>query len=438
MCVANLFFAEVYEHPIYQTLASQTSIKDINISVKGAFWPDADRDLFPLDKDIAGKLQRWTNVKDAKIKVNWPDGWDTEDLRVLLMPKYGMKLVSTATGGPVKRKGGAHPTAAPGVAVHIGLVPPKVKVEVPYKIGVQEFVQVWEVEPEPIKKDWRELSREMPTLKIAPETVASVTAMYLNATMVSTILDKQLAYVNQRLSGVVTTQDKTNRFTTKGELLRVRGAILTIALHQQVSRDELFRAAPCENDIFGAPNLGKYGLSKNRLNKLLSLLWKFYEPDESDIDVENEWRYIEAFETHFNEYRLIKFGMSWLMAADELMSWYDGQEGNPTVSVEPYRSNPCLLPKADLVPRKPKPIGKEVKCMADGVSGVMMRLEFQRGKTIHRQQEYFDDYGHTIAQSVRLTKPWHGSNKVYVADAWFGGVTCCEVLRSHGAPRRFR
>ena len=120
--------------------------------------------------------------------------------------------------------------------------------------------------------------------------------------------------------------------------------------------------------------------------------------------------------------------------ADELMSWYTGETGDPTVSIEPYVTNPKLLPSVDHVPRKPQPIGKEIKAVADGQSGMMQRLEFQRGKHEHKKQPYFADYGHTIAQSVRLTEPWHDSKRRYDADSWFGGVTAGETLDEKGAP----
>ena len=73
---------------------------------------------------------------------------------------YGFKLLASATGGPVKRKGGSHPPAAPGTTRAVGAPKPKEQVRVPYKIGAQDFEQVWEVETEPISTDWRDEVRE--------------------------------------------------------------------------------------------------------------------------------------------------------------------------------------------------------------------------------------------------------------------------------------
>ena len=71
--------------------------------------------------------------------------------------------------------------------------------------------------------------------------------------------------------------------------------------------------------------------------------------------------------------------------------------------------------------------------VADAQSGVTLRIEFQRGKLVHAKQKWFSEFGHMIAQSMRLTEPWHGSNRAYAADSWFGSVTAKEVLSEVGA-----
>jgi hypothetical protein len=418
----------------YQILISQSSIKDIKVRVLGCYWKDADRTQFPADAFVVGKLQRWISVAGGTLRAEWPDGWDTEDMHVLLLPEYKFELVSTGAGATLRRRGGGHPVNAPGTgAAQIGLTP-KEKVIIPYKIGVQNFEQVWEVETDDIAKDARTEPRNLPTLKVDPKCVPDMMSMYLNVTLVRPIIEGQIKFINMRLSGVVTAMDKTNRFTTMGEMLRLRGLIGTAAIHRQCSRDELWRNKALDNDIFAPPDIGRFGLSKNRANKLLSLMWLFWNPDESDLDKTSRWRYVESFETMFNEYRLLKLTIGWLTGADELISPYEGKEGNPTVSLVPYISNPKLIPEpADFIPRKPKTTGKEIKCATDGVNGVMMRLELQRGKADHVHQKYYAEYGHTIAQCLRLTEPWHDTGLVFAADAWFGSVSATETLRSHGA-----
>ena len=104
---------ELHAHDTYLTLTSQTTVKGIKVGTLGSYWKDADRDKFPEDEEVVGTLARWTNVNDGRLRIDWPDGFDIEDLTALLVPRYNFRLIATATGGVVKRKGVGHP--APGL-----------------------------------------------------------------------------------------------------------------------------------------------------------------------------------------------------------------------------------------------------------------------------------------------------------------------------------
>ena len=82
----------------------------------------------------------------------------------------------------------------------------------------------------------------------------------------------------------------------------------------------------------------------------------------------------------------------------------------------------------DFIERKPEPLGGELKTLADGWSGVFLRLELQEGAERHKNQKYFDEYGHNVAVSLRLLEPWFRTEtargreqptRVYGADSWF-------------------
>ena len=159
---ATLFLTETHKHPIVLTLQSQTSIKDITVSIKADFWPHADREKFPLGSFIKGKIMGWARVADGRLKIMWPDGYDVEDLPCLLAPAFMFSIVCSATGGPVVRRGGSHGVPTPGAAAQVPAA--KVKVTVPYKIGMLSYEQVWEVEkPDAIVHDWRTAERQKPT-----------------------------------------------------------------------------------------------------------------------------------------------------------------------------------------------------------------------------------------------------------------------------------
>ena len=424
-CMVVALIPATEQHDITITLKSQTKVKGIKISILGAYWPDADTDSFPPDKPVFGTIQQWVSVADCKLKILWPDGHSSEFLAYMLAPAWDFKIIADANGGAVRRRGGAHPVGGGPV----GGDAPEVEVRVPYKIGQLEYEQIWKVSARPISEDTREGARFEPTMKVPLSTMPDIASVYLNSAQCMNIVLKQMHFMNQRLSGIVTARDQTNKHTTVGEILRLKGQVLTYALHQGCyDRDEMYRDTAHEFDVFAPPALGRFGTGKNRANKLLGLIWQYWEHDESDLDKDDNFRYVAGLETDFNMQRLEKINAGWLLAGDEGMSAYLGKVGNPTTQLDPYKSDPKLCPAIDNVPRKPEPIGKEMKMIADGVMGAHLRIELQRGKAGHVHQEYYAEYGHTIAQSARLVKPWFNTNRVYAADSWFGSVTASEVL----------
>ena len=225
------------EHEITMTLKSQTSVKGVKVTAKGRYWKDADREEFPEDVDVPGTVDRWVSTNDSKLRIEWPDGWDTEYLSYLLAPGVEFKLVSDRNGGAVRRRGAAHvPVHAPGAAALAAET-----VTVPYKIGVLDYEQVWTLCHEPISEDWRVEPRYEPTMKIDKGTMPDIYSVYMNSAQCFNILLKQLKCMNARLSGIVSSRDTINKFTTIGELIRMKAVILTSALHPEMTRDELYR-----------------------------------------------------------------------------------------------------------------------------------------------------------------------------------------------------
>lgn len=117
----------------------------------------------------------------------------------------------------------------------------------------------------------------------------------------------------------------------------------------------------------------------------------------------------------------------WLLTPDESMCAYTGLEGVDAVKQTNTFKN---IDHLDFVPCKPEPLGKEIKTMCDGESGVFLNIEIQRGAERHRLQEWYDSWGHTTAQCLRLVKPWLYSDKerVFAADSWFSGVRTSEAI----------
>ena len=118
------------------------------------------------------------------------------------------------------------------------------------------------------------------------------------------------------------------------------------------------------------------------------------------------------------------------------------------------------LPNLSYVACKPKPLGTEFKNVVDGMSGVMMWLEIQKGKDQLRALEHTQSLGGTtvcVLRGVNATCTFNhiedatmeddediGSDSspyLYFADSWFGSVKsasnvgktgnhCCFVIKT--------
>eukprot|EP00966_Prymnesium_polylepis_P014300 330061-Prymnesium_polylepis.1 len=163
--------------------------------------------------------------------------------------------------------------------------------------------------------------------------------------------------------------------------------------------------------------MGRHGTSKNRF-KTINSNTAFYCPDESDLDASDPWRYCRPIEDGFNEHMPKVFNPGWLLELDESMFMWLGQVN--------LTGTPKALPFQSVVERKPTPVGAEVTTAADVLTKMIIRTETCEGAIRHSQQEFFDDYGHTTAKSLRLTRPWWDSGRAVAADSWFMGVNCVE------------
>lgn len=95
------------------------------------------------------------------------------------------------------------------------------------------------------------------------------------------------------------------------------------------------------------------------------------------------------------------------------------------------------IPFLSHVPRKPKPLGAEIKTTADGESGAIIRcelaLKYKRRRGAPTVTEPFrDEFGATSAQCLRLVEPWLESRRCFGADAHFIGMDSIEALLEKG------
>ncbi|GMH34641.1 hypothetical protein BSKO_02502 [Bryopsis sp. KO-2023] len=90
------------------------------------------------------------------------------------------------------------------------------------------------------------------------------------------------------------------------------------------------------------------------------------------------------------------------------------------------------MPGMMYIPRKPRPLGLELKVLCCSISKCVLRLEVQEGKEEMGKKEFANRYKATVAGTLRLTKHYHGSHRVLIADSWFGSVRSCAALLDHG------
>eukprot|EP00966_Prymnesium_polylepis_P142104 3281619-Prymnesium_polylepis.1 len=115
--------------------------------------------------------------------------------------------------------------------------------------------------------------------------------MFTKACMPPEMLCKMVKFCNQRLSGVCKKGDNLNRYTTMGEIVRLLGYMGTVAQNQHLPRRRLWEVKQQEEDIAAPMNLGQYGMGVNRFEKLLNLIWQYWEYDENNLDKSDPSRY---------------------------------------------------------------------------------------------------------------------------------------------------
>ena len=92
---------------------------------------------------------------------------------------------------------------------------------------------------------------------------------------------------------------------------------------------------------------------------------------------------------------------------------------------------PDALPHTQKIIRKPKGVGTEFKNLADGVTGVMLRLEIQEKKSDMADKDWSALPAGT-AWLLRLCEPYFGSHRIVRADSAFTSTTAAVMLGKRG------
>ena len=426
--------AATESHAITQILLDQGTLKDIRFSVSKLFWVELPF-YSTLEDRVLGTFKQWTRKADFKVSIRWDDDEEeTLTLCDLLVQALGFKLEPYADNRVPPRANrrrvaeeGTRPQG-PATGAEPEVEVAKESIDILYTAGARQLTQTWFYEtPEAIGIDERQAARQRPQINANPVDYKSPFDMWLNVCLPFNWLKKVFdvnGYLNQRLSG----RDNTyqHRKTTIGEGIQWLGYMLGIANNpgtpvRGMWQDKIHAG---EKRTMPPPSYGRFGMSENRFFKLEYLLATSQYPlSEDGMDASDPWRYSRLCVDEHNSHWESIYSPSWLLAPDEGMSPWTAAEG-PRVQDIPFLSH---------VPRKPKPLGAELKTTADGESGAIIRLELAlefkrvRGKP-SPVVPYADEWGATAGQCMRLAKPWLNTGRCFGADAHFISVDSVEAM----------
>ena len=136
----------------------------------------------------------------------------------------------------------------------------------------------------------------------------------------------------------------------------------------------------------------------------------------------DSWSPIRPFLAAINERLQQVIDPSCILVEDELMSSWISRKQYRTIDGIPHLTK---------IIRKPKEIGTEIKCLADGVVGIMLRLEICQGKEAECRKKWSHLPAGT-ARTLRVSEPWHGTGRILVADSAFLSVTTAVECKKCG------
>ena len=260
--------------------------------------------------------------------------------------------------------------------------------------------------------DCRTGPKECMTILQLPGGPSSPVAMFLHLFPIPMVT--LAAFVN---TAAVIARANGSQWTpvTAGEMMTFIGILLVGSLIECSSHRQMFSFSDDSSDsIVKPPDMSPF----MKLSRFEAILQYFAVVDHNTADRSDPWWRIRSFVTAFNSNRRRTVNPSWVVVVDESMSAFRG-EGMPHLS---------------FIIRKPEPLGCELKTIADGVSGVMLRLELQEGKIPMSKKAGRRLLGATTSCTMRLVElaGISGTDRVVVGDSWFSSLKTVKALRSIG------
>lgn len=181
--------------------------------------------------------------------------------------------------------------------------------------------------------------------------------------------------------------DAKSRTLTKGELIVFEGLFLAATLVPQRGH-ALFTPPSRPRRFTPYPGFEEY-MSRARFDNIKRAI---LAPCADHASAgEDRWWQIRPLITAFNRNRLVNVVRSEVLVPDEMMSPY-----------QPRTTSAGDLDHLSFVERKPKKLGTEFKCIADGIHGLMLFLEIQEGQDAMATKRFRDTNAPATAQALRL------------------------------------
>lgn len=420
-------------HEITKALKQCRTLKGVNCSIKSQFFGVAWAAAQDKPRYSGTFTQSWKDKKKLEVVIKW-EGWARGrkcDMKTLLGNdedgeplNFRLEPYDNDDDAPIYDADGPDwyeapqaPAAGGGSAEEDDSLDDDEQCpELLEEIEVGDYTWKKHREPAAVKEDARTEPRYPPKL-IAAQQPKTIDEMFYHM-LPSGWLDLQLKYTNPLLHG----NDALHAKLDQGELLQWWGYSLTLALHPGIPIDKMWSEKQHDEEaLLMPPSLGRHGMWINRWKAIRSALR--FGPD-GDVDFDRDvWCFVRPLVEQFNTHMATCMHPGWLLGDDESMCAWRGAEGLRSI---------LKIPKKSWVPRKPEPLGAELKTTGDALSGVLLFVEIQEGKEAHAKQEFYKEFGHTTATTLRMNKAWAGSKRVVYGDSWFAGVKTAVQMLERG------
>jgi len=200
------------------------------------------------------------------------------------------------------------------------------------------------------------------------------------------------------ISAAMKEKDPKTADLTLGEYVVWHGLFLAATVCVQRGRD-LWDATEDMPRFRTHPVFAKF-MKRHRFFLIKSCILAAFR-DEPNKEVDKWWE-IRPLVDSFNENCRRNIVMSEVQIPYEAMSAF-----------QPRTTPKADLPHVSFVERKPKPLGTEFKCVADGGSGVMRFLEIQEGSKAMAEKAHRGKFPAATAQAIRIVEGVQGKHFIF-------------------------